>query len=533
MLLELHVRDLGVIDEAAIELGDGLTALTGETGAGKTLLVDALEIVLGGRPRRGLVQPGHTARLEAIFLDHDGRERIIAREIPHEGRARSWIDGSLATVQVLQEQVAGFLDIHGQHEHHSLLVAGSMRTALDSFGEIDSSPVAQLRREVARIAAEHDELGGGVENIEREVALLDHQVADIDAANLVDPKELDRLLEELEMLAAVETTRAALGEGVGLLAGEEAASPQDVLARIRRSLESLTALSDLVDAIQGAESTLDELRSLLRSTLDGLESDPRRSAELDERIRLLHDLCRRYGPTLNDVLERRSSMATEADRLRATLERADTISERLDEARALLSTAEDDLKARRRSSAPRLEEALLERLRTLALARAVVEIRVEGPAGDDVELLFSANQGHAAQPVAKAASGGELARLMLALRLVLPGGPSTMVFDEVDAGIGGTTAVVLAQALREVAAERQVLVVTHLAQVAAAADRQIGVIKVEAERDTARAVLLDDHERIEEIARMLSGQAASATAIEHAAELLAARGSTATPPSVV
>lgn len=533
MLLELHVRDLGVIDEAAIELGPGLTALTGETGAGKTLLVDALEIVLGGRPRRGLVQQGRTARLEAIFLDQNGDERIVAREIPHDGRARSWIDGTLATVHVLQQQVAGWLDIHGQHEHHSLLVAGSMRTFLDAFGCIDPSEVDGLRQLISVLEAEQTTLGGGVEALERDVALLDHQVAEIDASNIRGPQELDDLLDELEMLTNTEATRVAIGEGLELLAGDQVPSPQDHLAKVRSSIEGLGALRSVVDSIHAAESVLDDLRTLLRTTYESLDADPERIAFLDERIQLLHDLCRRYGPNLVHVLEQQLAMTARATELRNSLESAGSLASRLEKARSDLERAEQFLASQRQSAAPKLETALLDRLRDLGLGRAVVTVSVRGRGGDDVELLFSANRGHQVQPVAKAASGGELARLMLAVRLVMPGGPSTMVFDEVDAGIGGATATVLAQALVEVAAQRQVIVVTHLAQVAAVADRQISVIKVEGERDSARAVLLDDEERTAEIARMLSGQASSSTAREHAAELLASKGSTARRPPVV
>jgi DNA repair protein RecN (Recombination protein N) len=533
MLVELHVRDLGVIEEAAIELGPGLTALTGETGAGKTLLVDALEIVLGGRARRGLVQPGQTARLEAIFELPDGTETIIAREIPSDGRARTWIDGRLATVQVLQDHVGGLLDIHGQHEHHSLLVAGSMRAALDAFGDVDASDVARLRRELADVDAAQLALGGDLEAIEREVALLDHQVAEIDAAELDDPAELELLLGELEVLSNIETTARALVQGIAALGDDATPSIHDELARLRSALDPLAALGEVVEAITEADAVLDDLRSLLRRTLDGLEDDPARRDAIDLRLRVLHDLVRRYGPTLSDVLERRGSMADEAARLRSSLEVAGTTQERRAALRRDLADAEAILAETRHACVPALEEALHARLATLALARATVEVTVAGPGGDDVDLLFSANKGHQVQPVARAASGGELARLMLALRLVLPGGPSTMVFDEVDAGIGGATAVVLAQALREVAVERQVLVVTHLAQVAAAADRQISVVKSEGDRDTATAVLLDDEERTTEIARMLAGHASSSTARRHAAELLGGNGSAATLPGVV
>ena len=520
VLLELTVRGLGVIEEATLSFGPGLTALTGETGAGKTLLVDALALVMGGRPPRGIVPRGDAAYVEATFARPDGTEIILAREIPAQGRARAWIDGRSCSVAVLSEQANGLCDIYGQHEHQSLLTTTAMRKSLDTFAGIDRAPMLSARSALRDLETEQVALGGDVDELLRECALLDHQVSVIDAAAIRGADEIDELLAEAALLGDAVRLGAVLASGLADHEGSEDGGARDVVARLRSDLLGHASLAPAHEALLAAEIALEEASSRLRDALEAVEADPARAAMVDDRLKALHDLTRMHGPTLADVLSTRTALVERSSTLRAAIERQASLSDRLEQASALLHAEEEALLMARRTAAPRLREGIRGHLSGLALARSEVDIRVDGPAGERVELLFSANRGHDLQPVSAVASGGELARLMLALRLTLPGGPACMVFDEVDAGVGGSTALVLAAALAEVATDRQVLVVTHLAQVAARATSQVTVVKIAGDRDVARAGVLDEEERVGELARMLSGQPDSDAARRHARELL-------------
>jgi DNA repair protein RecN (Recombination protein N) len=517
----LHVAGLGVIDDSTVAFGEGLTALTGETGAGKTLLVDALALVMGGRPARGLVQTGRDALIEAHFLDERGDEVILAREIPSSGRARAWIDGRMATVSSLVERSAGLCDIHGQHEHQSLLDHGAFRRALDHFAGIDIEPLASARRTIAALERERTALGGTSEEIERERGLLEFQINEIASAGLSDPDEIDRLLEAAQLLEAAESLKAILSEAVDTLDGESGDTPRDVISTLQRSIQAYESFGDLSRSLVTVGALLGDLVSDLRRANESIEQDPEALERTNERLKALHHLCRRYGPTLEDVMSRGREFEAQLDALNQAESSRSTLVDRMQIAQGEVDRISEEILRKRAASAPAMTSALLERLASLALGSARIELEISGEAGDDVQMLFSANPGLPLAPVASVASGGELARLMLAIRLTLPGGPPTMVFDEVDTGIGGATAVALARALQGVAATRQVLVVTHLAQVAAAADQQISVIKEARGRSTlARAMQLTGEDRITEVARMLSGQPDSQNARRHAEEML-------------
>ncbi|MEI8051453.1 MAG: AAA family ATPase [Actinomycetes bacterium] len=534
MLRELHVVGLGVIDDSTISFGPGLTALTGETGAGKTLLVDALDLVLGGRTKRGLVHSDRSALIEATFIDDDGTEVIVAREIPSDGRSRAWIDGRMASVAALADRSIGLCDIHGQHEHHSLLGPGAIRRALDGFGRLDPTGLAEARRHLHDLLTEQHRLGGDDASIQRELAVLEHQLDEIDRAGLRDPGELENLLEEAKTLSAAESLRGSILRGLAVIDGEGGESPRDAVATVGAALEGFTSLRDVSEILGDAEAMLDDLSTTLRSAAERIEEDPMRLDAVNDRLRLLHDLVRRYGPSLTEVIAERSRIANALDLLHGSLDARSSLAARLEVATVRLDNEEQAMDQARQTQAPLMAAALRSQLGLLALGGAEIQIDVTGAGGDDVELRFSANRGHAPQPVAKVASGGELARLMLAIRLIQPGGPSSMVFDEVDAGIGGAAANTLALALREVSSAGQVLVVTHLAQVAAQAARQIVVAKVDQGSTThASARLVEGEERIGEIARMLSGHPESPAARQHASELLSSAGGSVAPGRLV
>jgi DNA repair protein RecN (Recombination protein N) len=524
MLVELAVRDLGVIAELRLLLTPGMTVVTGETGAGKTMVVDAIELLVGGRADPALVRTGaDEAWVEGRFVRPGGEgEVVIGRAIPRNGRSRAYVDGRLATAGVLTELGEELVDLHGQHAHQSLLHPAAQREALDRFGGVDLEPLREVRREIQAITSELEGLGGDERARARELDLVRYQVSEIDGADIQGPDEDDELGTLEDVLADAAAHREAAAGAVEALSGEGAAA--DALGSAIAVLAGRSPFADHEQRLRALAAELTDAAAEVRLTAEEIDEDPDRLAQVRERRQLLHDLRRKYGDTLAEVI-------TEGDRLRvrlAELEDHDRKAEELDARLAGARRAEAEAAAAvgkaRRAAAPELGERVRQNLVDLAMPKARVEVEVpDDDPGDDVELLLAANPGTPPLPLAKVASGGELARTMLALRLVLTAAPPTLVFDEVDAGIGGQAAVAVGRALARLAAERQVLVVTHLPQVAAFADSQVRVAKQSDEASTvSHARLLDDGERVIELSRMLSGLPDSTAAREHAIELLAA-----------
>lgn len=528
MLVELSIENLGVIESARIVLGPGFTVLTGETGAGKTMLVEAINLVVGKRADASVVRDGATeARVEARFVTETGdgeTETILCRVVGAEGRSRAYIDGRMATVGALAEIGSTLVDIHGQHAHQRLLSSAHQRSALDRYAGVDVGPVLAARERVREIDVLLSALGGDERSRTREMDLLRFQVEEIRDARISSPDEDADLAAEEEILAGATNLREALGEALVLLDDESSAS--DLLGGAIRRLGGATPLAGLVEELVGVQAALSEALSSVRAMADRLEEDPARLADVRSRRQLLRDLCRKYGDTLSEVLSFGETAASRLAELEGHADRVAGLGAEREEALALLREAERRVGDLRRGRAGELAAAVAARLPTLDLPHAELTVSVgdsvSDPAGDSVVFLFAANPGSAPQPLHKVASGGELARIMLALRLVLSEEPGTMVFDEVDAGIGGAAAVAVASALRELGTDHQVLAVTHLPQVAAAAHHQIGVSK--AVRDgrtygTARPLLGEEREA--ELARMLSGGLADVTAMAHARDLMA------------
>jgi DNA repair protein RecN (Recombination protein N) len=525
MLVELSVRNLGVIADLRLLPGPGMTALTGETGAGKTMLVEALELLVGGKADAALVRPGSDeATIEGRFIvDED--DLVLARIVPAVGRSRAYVNGRLAPASALAEWGARLVDLHGQHEHQSLLSPAVQRRALDNFGAIDLTALDEARHELARIETLLGELGGDERSRARELDLVRFQVGELDAAALSDPNEDDHLSVEEDELANAQAHQRAAVTALEALAGENGAV--DALGAAMTTLSDRVPFTAIEQRLRAAAAELSDTASDLRALGERIEDDPERLAAVGDRRHLLFDLRRKYGESLSEVI----AFADEARQRLVELETHDVRAAELDRERASAqSTIADEAKnvaTARRAAAPRMAEAVQRHLVTLAMANATVGLTVgDTDPGDEVAFLLAANPGSPQLPLSKVASGGELARAMLALRLVLLGtrddtGPPTLVFDEVDAGIGGQAATTVGQALSTLAVDRQVLVVTHLPQVAAFADTQIAVTKHDdGTTTTATALVLQDDNRVIEISRMLSGSPDSDTAREHAAELL-------------
>jgi DNA repair protein RecN (Recombination protein N) len=535
VLSELAVADLGVIDELSLVLAPGMTALTGETGAGKTLVVEAIELLVGGRADPAVVRPSAAeATVQGRFVTSDDEEVVLARVIPRQGRSRAYVDGRLATVGQLADWGSRLVDLHGQHAHQSLLSAASQRAALDRFAGVDLEPLESARHEVRRVDEALAALGGDDRARAREIDLLRFQVTELEAARLDDPDEDAALEAEEELLADAVAHREAAGHAAEALSAEGPAA--EALAATLAALAGRAPFAGHVERLRSVAVEVADLAGEIRAVGERIEEDPERLADVRGRRQLLRELTRKYGDDLGEVI----AYAGEATDRLARLEAHDEEAAALDVARrAALARVADEAAAvakTRRAAAPELGRAVQGHLADLAMANArlAVEVGDEDP-GDLITFLLAAHRGAPMLPLAKVASGGELARAMLALRLVLIGtgtggrvtaeigGPSTLVFDEVDAGIGGRAAQAVGSALAALAVDRQVLVVTHLPQVAAFADHQVAIHKHEDGAVTRASLsVVDGPDRVIELSRMLSGSPDSSTARRHAEELLAA-----------
>jgi DNA repair protein RecN (Recombination protein N) len=541
VLLELHIAGLGVIEDLDLELHPGLNVLTGETGAGKTMVTVGLALALGGRASASLVRSGAArARVEARFRSpgtpateewaEDG-ELVLARTVGADGKGSARIGGQIAPVSALAALAPDLVEVHGQHQAQRLLSSTEQTGFLDRFAgaqhvaDVERHRVAfeRLRRARARL----EELDREEREREREKDLLGYQVREIETAG-VEPGEREALEVEESRLANAERLieRAAQAE-LGLSAEGGAA---EGLATAAAALRDAAALDPEAKELSGrlvaVAEEAGELARDLRQWRERVRSDPERLAEVRERLQALGQLERKYGEGPEGVL----AYLEEARARLAALAGAGAERERLaaeaDETGRLVAELAAKVTAGRRAAAPRLAEAIERELQELGMPGAGVEVALrETPeptalGAERVELLLAAGPGQVPLPVAKAASGGELSRAMLACRSVLADLDSvpTIVFDEVDAGIGGRAGLAVGRRLARLAADRQVLVVTHLPQIASFADRHVRVTK---EGGTAAVEVLDEAERVDEISRMLSGLPESDAAASHAEELLA------------
>ncbi|KHL11065.1 DNA repair protein RecN (Recombination protein N) [Mumia flava] len=558
MWQEIRLSSLGVIAEAELVLGPGLTVITGETGAGKTMVVTALGLLRGTRADAGLVRHGdERARVEArVAVDaHDEVERIladtpaeldegelvIARTVGKDGRSRAYLGGASVPAGLLARVSEHLVAVHGQSDQHRLLQLGTQRAALDRFGELDDLLDA-YRPGYARLLEarrELDELTAAEQERARELDLL---LFGLDEIAAVDPQpgEDDDLRAEEDRLAHAESLVAAAVEAHHLLSDtDDSLDVMDLLGRTGALLDQVRAYDPDLDAIAGrleeVRFTISDVAGELASYPERVEADPARLAAVSERRAALAGLTRKYGAQVADVLEWAEDAQQRVEGLRGDDERIAALTDEVTGLEQSLTTQAARITEARAAAAVRLAEQVERELEALAMphARLVVDVRTPdaptpadlGPDGlDAVEMLLAANAGASPRPLAKGASGGELSRVMLALEVVLAEGTSvpTFVFDEVDAGIGGRAAIEVGRRLARLATRAQVVVVTHLPQVAAFADRHYHVHKTDDGTVTTSDVAhLGDPERVAELSRMLAGLEGSATAEAHARELVA------------
>lgn len=550
MLVSLRLKNFAVIEEAEVSFGPGLTVLTGETGAGKSILIDALGLLVGGRAEAEVIRAGaEEAVLEGIFertallearlgelgLPDDGPEVMIRRAVGRAGRARAWVNGSLVTVGVLQRLMKGLVDIAGQHEHMALLDAGQHLALVDRFGGLQEHPArqawdaawAQVREAEARLVA----LGGDEGQAAARLDFLSFQLEEIDRV-APQPGE-DALLEaERRRLASSERLRVAVGSAEELVATRDGAALELVgrAAQLVADAEKVDpALERVRLALGAAQAELDEAARGLSRYLSALEADPRRLEEVEERLDALRRLCRKHAAPLEGVVARRQALVEEADALQHRAERRAEAEAARAQAREAATVAAAGLTQARAAVGARLVAAVQDGLERLAMGRARFEVHLEpavpgADGADAVQFLFSANAGEAPRSLARVASGGEASRVMLAMKAALAGSDACAcsVFDEADAGIGGAVADVVGRLIKDISGHRQVLCITHLPQVAAHADAHLRIEKGETRGRTRSVVRPLDvgAPRAQELARMLSGVEVSREALGAAEALL-------------
>ena len=547
MIVELRVRDLATIADVTLPLGPGLNVLTGETGAGKSMIVDALALLSGARADAGAVRPG-AARIavEAVFevnrdiiaaldplgIEADEDRLIIRREVMAEGRSRAWVNGSPATATVLARLGRLLVDLHGQHETETLLEPDRQRAVLDAFGdaEADSAAVSRAWLAARDIADEEAALIARRDEVRRRADYLRHVVQEIDQARL-KPGEDEALDQEARRLSQAGTLSDLARRIADQLEGEEG-SALGALGRADRALSTLERADPAVapwrELLDGGFAQLQELARAASEYAEGLADDPERLAELERRRDLLYRLKQKHGETLAAVLEVRRQAGEELDLLDTADLDLKLIAGRRSAAETELTRLAAVLTERRTASAERLARAVNRVLPGLGLpgGKLSVELSPELPVtavgAESVRFQARLNPGMEPRPIAKSASGGELSRLMLAIKTVLGRHDAvpTLVFDEIDSGIGGEVGSKVGETLGSVASRHQVLVITHLPQIAALADRHLVIAKrTRGGLATSDVTLIHGEDRVTELARML-GDPDAETARRHALALL-------------
>jgi len=527
MLDEIHARNVGLIADAVLTPGPGLTVITGETGTGKTLILGALRLVTGDPASKGTIGPHQdTAEVAARFVGDDNNELVVRRVVTGK-RSRAYLDGVPATASEVSRVVGPLVSIVGQHDQHTLSTPDGVRTLVDGMftpeQRVTFSRYEHAYGALRSIEAEMHAMGSGRRELERELEMTRFQVSEIaDAAFEVGDEEalrkrLDRLRHAEEITTEVARADAAIGEsGVDLAMGT-------ALVALERVSRLDPDAYQLRDRLAAAATDVNEIAADIASYAQGVEADPRALAADEQRLADLSALKRKYGDTVADINGFAKTSQQRADTIEDLLLAAETLGERHVEATGALASAAAELTSIRTALAARASGIAVEHLMDLGFGRPIVNIAIEpkdpGATGADrLGVLFASDEALAAAPIGSIASGGELSRLVLALTLACGVADSDVVaFDEIDAGVGGSTALAMGQKLASLARTRQVICVTHLPQVAAHGDRHFTVGRT---GTTATIAHIEGDTRVAEISRMLAGMEGSETAMEHAEELL-------------
>jgi DNA repair protein RecN (Recombination protein N) len=544
MLRFLSIRNLAVIDQLELEFQPGLSVLTGETGAGKSIVVGAVGLLVGGRASADLIRTGEdTATLEAIFETVEGSEVIVRREITSQGRSRAYVDGVLATSASLRELGSPLVDLHGQHEHQVLLDPTTHLDLLDEFAGLSAERAAVARAfgEWQRLRDERLRLAESQRESASKAEFLRFQLSEIERAAPA-PGEDEDLSSSRLVLANADKLQRLCGDAYqALYEGDSAALA--TLGVVWRKVADLAAIDEAfgphLAARESVKSQLEDMAYFLRSYAANIDASPERLQEVEDRLALLERLKKKYGPSLGEVLDRAARIRRDLADVEHATERTAELDSALQQARVVYVRLAEGLSKRRRPAAETFSRALEQSLGELAMPRTRCDVRFV-PAETDVqwsergiesaEFYISPNPGEDLRPLARIVSGGELSRIMLALKTLAsidaPG--KTLVFDEVDTGIGGAVADVVGARLRELAERCQVLCITHLPQIAAHGATHYRISKgVKAGRTITSVQRLNDGDREEELARMIGGSEISVAVRAGAREMLATRATAA------
>ncbi|MEW6115699.1 MAG: DNA repair protein RecN [Nitrospirota bacterium] len=566
MLKELRISNFTIIDDLTIEFEPGLTILTGETGAGKSIIVDAIGLLLGSKASQDMIKTGRKEALVEAFFDtttHPVLEDlsiaseegiILRRSISSQGKGRAYVNDSPVSMQTLSAIGSSLVDIHGQHEHQSLLRKEAHLSFLDSYGglEAPSLSLQSLYREIADMRSRIAEMRTRVRERGQRIDFLRFQVNEIDTAQL-RAGEKAVLEEERAILLNLNKLKESSETAYMLLYESEGSSIEHlstVLAKVRDMAHIDQGAQELLTILESALPLLEDSAILLRKFKDKYDIDPQRLTELDERLELIKRLERKYGEDIDAILSYRNAAEEELRSLEHIDEQLETSEHELNIKEEQLRAMAEELSGKRRIAAGKLEKLVMNELKELGFQKAEFRVdmkkrdAVTSTGSDDVEFLLSANPGEPPKPLIKVASGGELSRIMLALkcieisnesgvmsdeskkrnkkspRVTPHPSPITLIFDEVDAGIGGVTARHVGKRLKDIAERYQVLCITHLPQIAALADYHLKIEKaLTGNKATVSVTPITGMERRNEIARMLSGRITEGS-LKHAGELL-------------
>jgi DNA repair protein RecN (Recombination protein N) len=548
MLRFLRIRNLAVIETVEVEFEPGFNVLTGETGAGKSIVVEAVGLLLGARSSAELVRTGEAhAAIEAIF-EHEGSETLVRRELTSQGRSRSFISGALATAAALRELSAMLVELHGQHEHQALLDPLTHLPVLDEHAGL-TGLTTQVAESWAAVRALREQLERSRMDSREKAARLDLITFQLGEIQRAAPRngEDESLAATRQVLASAERVQRLCAESYAALYesdGSALASLGAVWKRVGELAVIDPQFASYIEARDGIKGQLEDLAFFLRSYADTVDASPARLQEVEDRLALLERLKRKYGPTLGEVIERGCDLAREQELLTGAGERAEDLQKALNAASDRYLKVARELSRLRRDSAREFARTVEELLADLAMSRTRFEVRFNaaelGPEEwtesgiDRGEFFVSPNPGEELRPLARIVSGGELSRVMLALKTMAAGNEpgKTLIFDEVDAGIGGRVADVVGMRLRALGERFQVLCITHLPQIAAKATTHFRIEKnVRGGRTVTSVDRLSDAARVDEIARMIGGAVVTDHVRATARELLAgkARGESESP----
>jgi DNA repair protein RecN (Recombination protein N) len=559
MLRVLHIKNFSIIDDANIEFGEGFNVLTGETGAGKSIVIDALCLALGERATAEAIRSGEKEAVVAAFFDispkflnpattqflrdfgiDTSEGLILKRIVSTQGKSRAFVNGSMVNVQTLSDISKNIIDVHGQYEHQSLLAADNQLDLLDAYGGLlyERQEVKNAYDSLAALKQQITELIQKEKERAQRIDLLTFQINEIETSNL-EPGEEEELAEEVKILSSAVRLAELANDAYDSLYSSDSAC----IARLARILAAVREISgidpranDALKSVENAVPLLEDAAYFLRDYRDRLDFNPGRLEQVQERLELVKGLKRKYGGSVQEILDHKDKSVIELEALRHSEETLEGLRKELEILRNNLTEKAQGLSKRRKSAAKKIETEVVSQLSELSMPDTRFSILITQEKGDDttdgfradrkgidtVGFLISPNKGEDLKLLSKTASGGELSRIMLALKSIMAKGDNipVLIFDEIDAGIGGRTAETVGQKLKDLSAGHQVICITHLPQIASYADRHLKIEKkIKKDRTIVDVSRVEKDERTAEIARMLGGEA-SEVSLKHAKEMI-------------